>query len=655
VIGTSSLTVAATYRPNTAQPARTDDPGDTVRRVGLGDLQKIVEAGVSCRVELLLSDADGVRNALQILQDARCAIRGLHLKVGPEVATDEGCPIRTELLSLCRSIPASVNELSLRNFGSVEFEAACLLPASVRQLDIQGPWEEPRQFEFLSSRVGLNQLEVGVQEGLDMREWAAAVVETAHPSSIESLILRKDGDDPIDPKGFAKEAVAMLLDKKARLAHLTLPQDCKSCLTHRVALETMNRNTGLQTIALGGALEPPEEAAAILQVNRMAQFRAMHGEAHVQWAAASTNALCAKWSSTAETNVLSPGTGGGLAVIDDFSMHMRAKFERAQASTNEERLKIALEVREEIDKCPNVSDQVRSKMRSLVSIEVERYRFAVTTCKHDNPYLRNIVSPELNAWRLVMDGHAQVNGTYFFERERGFMAGALRGLNFMVETLDAPMTVEHLIALHDTAVDGVFAPDADTPDKLLVKGLRRPTHFGTMGPLDFGEGGNATNEGVAELRANPSKNQPSGSELLLEVNGKLSPSSWVSFISIDDEPWIYVTVPADPALVKARIAEILDACRDELAKARDLASPSEREHAVLTSIATRCQDLAQYHFFEDGNLRTVMLVMNKLLMQSGMPPAIVWQPQEYAMCSISQIVDSIRQGQKTFAGLLSPH
>jgi len=627
-------------------------PGDEVVRVGAAGLRKLVEAGATCTVELVLEDAEGIAKIAKILQDARCAIRGLRLKVEEGVAAAESGQIKASVLALCRTVPGCVDELSLRGFGPIEFEAAHGLPPSIKKLDIEGLWIPPQHAEFLASRTGLKHLEAGIEEGIDMTFWADAVVEAAHADVLETLILRKRGENEIDPKGFALGAVETLLGENARLVHLTLPDDCYKCLSHRFALNSLSAHPTLMTVTLGGGRELPDEAAAILQFKRMAATAAIQGLGNPREFDSLTGALCARWSAIAETDVLSPREIKGAQLASEFSKHMKLCHDAFNAKTGADRMQVAVTIRGEIDDCPGVSDQIKDKLRSLVNIEIESCKFALLVHGHTNPYLRKMASPEQAAWRLVMDGKAQSKGIYHFEKQRGFMAGALRGLNFMLENLDAPLTVEHFIELHDTAVEGAHESDANTPDKLVKKGLRPSNWNGRFG-LDFSKGGSATQEGLAEFRMSASKNALSGSKNQINLNGKLTECAWVNFVYIRGEPRVYVTAPADPLLVKAKIAEIIDLCHSELARARSIPDPDDRERAVLSCIATRCQDLAQHHFFSDGNLRTVTLVMNKLLMQNGYSPTIMWEPNEYAMCSVAQIVNTIRRGQATFADLLT--
>ncbi|MGF6666183.1 prophage maintenance system killer protein [Paraburkholderia atlantica] len=70
----------------------------------------------------------------------------------------------------------------------------------------------------------------------------------------------------------------------------------------------------------------------------------------------------------------------------------------------------------------------------------------------------------------------------------------------------------------------------------------------------------------------------------------------------------------------------------------------------LRRIAQTCRTLEQAHLFNDGNARTIgFLLLNRLMLNAGMSPALMANPNEFDGFSIRELVQSIRQGQEHFA------
>jgi hypothetical protein len=71
---------------------------------------------------------------------------------------------------------------------------------------------------------------------------------------------------------------------------------------------------------------------------------------------------------------------------------------------------------------------------------------------------------------------------------------------------------------------------------------------------------------------------------------------------------------------------------------------------AAAAIARCCQDLDQHHLFSDGNARTLgFLVMNKLLLQNGLSPVVLVDPNHIDMNSIDELVTKMRFAQVQFS------
>ena len=76
---------------------------------------------------------------------------------------------------------------------------------------------------------------------------------------------------------------------------------------------------------------------------------------------------------------------------------------------------------------------------------------------------------------------------------------------------------------------------------------------------------------------------------------------------------------------------------------------AETEEKTLEAIARCCQDLDQLHLFIDGNIRTIaFLVLNKLLLQNGLDPVILDDPNIFDCNAVDELIVAIRKGQDQF-------
>lgn len=77
------------------------------------------------------------------------------------------------------------------------------------------------------------------------------------------------------------------------------------------------------------------------------------------------------------------------------------------------------------------------------------------------------------------------------------------------------------------------------------------------------------------------------------------------------------------------------------------------EDETISAIAKITQHIAQAHPFEDGNIRTVYIAMNKLLRDHGLRLSILLDPNRLDCCDLDLIVTMIKEGQGIYATLLN--
>ena len=75
------------------------------------------------------------------------------------------------------------------------------------------------------------------------------------------------------------------------------------------------------------------------------------------------------------------------------------------------------------------------------------------------------------------------------------------------------------------------------------------------------------------------------------------------------------------------------------------------EDDKIIAIARLIQHIAQAHPFDDGNIRTAYIAMNKLLRDHGLRLSILLDPNRLDCCDLASIVTMIKEGQRIFANL----
>jgi hypothetical protein len=251
--------------------------------------------------------------------------------------------------------------------------------------------------------------------------------------------------------------------------------------------------------------------------------------------------------------------------------------------------------------------------------------------------------PGAQAWRMVMDGHLQeARGEYGFENEQGYMAGMLGGLTLMLRDAreGRPLDATSYEQLHDTSVAAVYTKPTMDPQEpelgKLKEGYR--TRVGNAGvgyplkpvdPADPLRRGNITVAGRAELER---RIADAGPDPWFFIDPRRREDAL-------DKVW---SNPRTAEQCRTRVNDIFVSYRVELARATS-------EDDRLRAIARCCQALDQSHVFEDGNIRTVaFLVMNRLLIDNGLSPAILREPNMFDGYALHEMVGEIRAGQAEF-------
>jgi len=327
---------------------------------------------------------------------------------------------------------------------------------------------------------------------------------------------------------------------------------------------------------------------------------------------------------------------------------------------------------------PPLSQQMRGLAALLLygvrEMHREAHTLAAALARH--PVMH--VLPSQEAWRLCVDQPAVGDGLHAglrFDNEPGYMAGMYRALAQMVmqDMQGIDLSAESFVDLHDTAVHGVFArstlvhglgmcrsstleaiagftaPGAGFPASLQGLGVRDALHVAEPGL-----------EGIEQIRKGL-RLPDETSTVCLTVGGNASVTG-LEELQAGGETWCRVTLPVTmgrgrlastralrtwpktAAQLMGRIQACLDECR------KDCAAAAEDPDVKLRAIALCCRSLEQLHPFPDGNARTIgVLVLNKLLLEQGLPPAALEDANRLDAYSVAEVMQDIKEGQERFA------
>jgi prophage maintenance system killer protein len=247
--------------------------------------------------------------------------------------------------------------------------------------------------------------------------------------------------------------------------------------------------------------------------------------------------------------------------------------------------------------------------------------------------------PKESAWRLVMDGKQQHRGKFGFENEKGYMAAMMGAFTRMLDGLDDELTAASYEELHDLAVGGVL----DRAGKKMEKGFRNSKDYGEGFGVDQDTW---SEEGYEELLEKYRNRGPKN------VKDERYPEGHPVGAALAEKPEKMVG-PGVPRKVM-QIRPMLAAACEEAATSvigvfhQEIAE-AETEDAKLEAIARCAQDLDQLHLFADGNIRTIaFLVVNKLLLQNGLTPVILKEPNVFDCKSVAELKAALREGQRLF-------
>lgn len=253
--------------------------------------------------------------------------------------------------------------------------------------------------------------------------------------------------------------------------------------------------------------------------------------------------------------------------------------------------------------------------------------------------------PEDNLWKMCID-QDRWSSRYDFETEMGYMNGMYNGFRIMIDNISKPLNAESLANIHDSCVRDVYGRDIDG---YLKEGYRLDNERNYFRLI---HGRNMSGKGFNEIleRMGTTNEQE---KLMLDG---------VEFKSIRNNDRFGIYINSDFVSEKNQYflvskgksdKECREIAENELSKCNH--SIEKDEDTIIHEIANLCMELERAHLFSDGNARTYgFVVINKLLIDAGLSPTILENPNHLDGFSIEEIVQEIREGQGRFQALLEP-
>lgn len=247
--------------------------------------------------------------------------------------------------------------------------------------------------------------------------------------------------------------------------------------------------------------------------------------------------------------------------------------------------------------------------------------------------------PSKNVWKLLfMEREYLSNGKYHYEQEEpGYLEGMLNGYLFMLHSLDKPLTAELFKNLHDTCVKGVCSKDEPEGIPLgFRKYLDGGEAFGLLKGLTLSD------KGVEEL----SKRYQTYKYIESKTNDLFFPLRDAMFNpqkTIIEEK-LKPSIKLRPTREESTIKNI-----EFLLKEYAL----NLKNDPLCAIVRLCQDLDQFHFCVDGNIRTIgILVLHRELLREGLMPSVLSDVNMFDCLAEIELMQNVKEGQDFFSTLL---
>ena len=231
---------------------------------------------------------------------------------------------------------------------------------------------------------------------------------------------------------------------------------------------------------------------------------------------------------------------------------------------------------------------------------------------------KNSTYPRKSLWRLLIDGKNQIDeNPMIFDNDRGdhhgeegYLANSRKAYLYMERTLHQPLTAEMIITIHDIAARCKYH---------TLLGIKQTTTMVTISK------GCVTEAGAKEILTNLGDIvTPMPFELKAEnITAATLPTAWFH-------------VGQGDAVLK-KLNTYIDDVNKEL-------KGENNDEKKLVAIAKFIQKAELLHPFRDYNMRTMLIICNKLLLENGFTPVIFENPNCVEGFSIKELCKEIKDG-----------
>jgi hypothetical protein len=286
----------------------------------------------------------------------------------------------------------------------------------------------------------------------------------------------------------------------------------------------------------------------------------------------------------------------------------------------------------EIDLIINAYQQTMEGMQGK-----EKYNFALSGLPNRDRYKLFIDRERL---QNPDEKEKKVPPHFLFDvEEPGYFSAMTKAFEFMSEQIGKPITLDLILALHDTAIEGVKNPIG----RPFLKGLSRGNRGYGTDPNKF-----LKSENRQELL---------DSNILIskrQFSYEIRPDT---FIPCQFDKNLYLPVKqsflahlnklcivrshasGNREEVEKKIAPYLDHYQSQISRVRTI-------DGKLMAIGELLRALEIYHIFLDGNQRTfAFLLLNQLLIENNLPPAILDDPLMFdGYFTVKEMSEMIKKG-----------
>lgn len=268
--------------------------------------------------------------------------------------------------------------------------------------------------------------------------------------------------------------------------------------------------------------------------------------------------------------------------------------------------------------------------------------------------------PNSELWRFFIDGFRHDEGKFAFDKglnaESGYYASMKYAWKKMLKEIDVPVTLAYIQQMQWAATTKLSKVQAN-----VLRKEGDSAHGFSLLSIDNPWGGmawNCTPAGIKEfiyfVRENESELRKRNQNYFFILTANRD------FKSIGIDEMCHVDVHIDELVLEINAAAKLgnaklmlkgdakESAEEIIAQYHNELQLTQSPDAVLSAISKCVCRMERLHIFRDSNCRTMVLTLNKMLLQNKLLPTILENPNRMDMLSTEEFMEQIKNGQKRF-------